>query len=135
MLGFSKQSRFLINVFGVPIILYGIYSEYAFPFMVFFILIFSSIEYSDLTTLLGAKINKYIFLIINSLLSIDKYISLESSLFYFRFLYTNICDCTIHFNRYTSTGISLFSFYYFCFFWCSTIVNRSYRGIFVPDVF
>ena len=115
MLGFSKQSRSLINIFGIPIILYGIYSEYAFPFMVFIILIFSSIEYSDLTTLLGAKINKYIFLIINSIIflnSLFDYIQMLDLLI-LAFLFIFIYD--MFFNK--KSSILNISYYMLGFFW------------------
>ena len=65
MLNLSKKSRSLINIFGIPMILYSIYSEYAFPVMVLIVLIFTSIEYSRLIKNLGVNINKYVFLSMN----------------------------------------------------------------------
>ena len=65
MFNISNNSRSIVNILGVPIMLYGIYSYAAFPLMVLVILFFCSIEYSKLTSLINGSINKYLFLALN----------------------------------------------------------------------
>ena len=80
MFNLSDKSRSLINIFGIPVILYSIYSEYAFPIMVLIILVFSSIEYTGLVSLLGASINKYILLVMNLIIFLNSIFTCMSTL-------------------------------------------------------
>ena len=125
MLNVSNKSRSLVNILGIPAMLYGIYSHQVFPFMVLAMLIFCSIEYSNLTALLGARINKYIFVIINLIIflnSLFDYIrafDLLILIFLFIFIYDML------FNK--KSGVLNVSYYMLGFFWigiclCSNLI-------------
>ena len=136
MFNLSKQSRSLVNVLGIPVILYGIYSYEIFPFMILVILIFCSVEYSNLTTLLGARINKYIFVIINliiffnSLFNYMQAFDLLILIFLFIFIYNTLLN--------KKPGILNISYYMLGFLWigiclCSTLIylRSSENGMFL----
>ena len=68
MFNISKNSRSLVNILGIPTIIFSIYSEFAFPIMVLILLYFCSIEYVHIVSVLGSKINKILFLLFNLLI-------------------------------------------------------------------
>jgi len=121
----SNKSRSIVNIFGIPIMLYGIYSYKAFPFMVLVILIFCSIEYVKLTSLLSATINKYIFLIINLFIfanSIVNYIQ-TTDLLILIFLFIFIYEMLLNKN----SSVLNISYYILGFLWigiclCSSLI-------------
>ena len=130
MFNLSNKSRSLVNIFGVPIMLYSIYSDNAFPIMVIVVLIFCSIEYSTLTTLLGARINRYVFLIVNLMIFINALMNYMRGLdllilvFLFLFIYEML------FNK--DSSVLNISYYILGFFWigiclCSSLIYL--RGI------
>ena len=125
MFNLSNKSRSLVNIFGIPIMLYGIYSYKAFPLMILVILVFCSIEYSTLTTLLGARINRYIFLVanstifINTLMNYIRVLDLLILIFLFIFIYEML------FNK--DSSVLNISYYILGFFWigiclCSSLI-------------
>ena len=130
MLNISKKSRSIVNILGIPIMLYGIYSYHVFPFMVLVILIFCSIEYSKLASLLGAKINKYVFLIanltifINSIFNYIQSMDLLILIFLFIFIYEMLLN--------DNSNVSNISYYILGFLWIGVCLSSSLiylRGI------
>ena len=121
----SNKSRSIVNIFGIPIMLYGIYSYKVFPFMVLVILIFCSIEYVKLTSLLSAEINKHIFLIINLFIfanSIVNYIQ-TTGLLILIFLFIFIYEMLLNKN----SSVLNISYYILGFLWigiclCSSLI-------------
>tara|TARA_Y100000996_G_scaffold414281_1_gene404709 strand:+ start:3087 stop:3890 length:804 start_codon:yes stop_codon:yes gene_type:complete len=125
MLNISNNSRSVVNILGVPIMLYGIYSHSAFPLMVLVILFFCSIEYSKLTSLISGNINKYLFLalnitiFLNSIFNFIDMANLMILIFLFIFVYEMLIS--------RESNVINISYYLMGFFWigiclCSSLI-------------
>ena len=82
----SNNTRSLINVLGIPIILSSIYYETLFPFLVLIVLCVSSLEYIKLINRLNADLTLFILLPFNLLILLNAY-----------FLFFNVLDMLILF--------------------------------------
>ena len=68
---FSKKNRSIINIIGIPIIISSIYFSFLFPFMIAITLCFCSLEYADVISRIGGKINKFFLVFLNAVVFIN----------------------------------------------------------------
>ena len=69
----SNNSRSLINLLGIPVILTSIYYEFLFPFLVLVVLLASSLEYIKLINRLNADLSLSLLLLFNFFIFLNAY--------------------------------------------------------------